>query len=46
MKIIEVNEFTNDYLDAIQQLLQLLTSEPHRFTEKDFRKLLACDNLK
>jgi len=44
MKIIEVNEFTNDYLDAIQQLLQLLTSEPQQFTEHDFRKILACDS--
>ena len=44
MKIIEVNEFTNEYLAAVQKLLGLLTSESHQFTERNFRELLACDN--
>ena len=44
MKIIEVTEFTNEYLDAVHKFLRLLTSEPKQLTETDFRKLLASGN--
>ena len=44
MKIIKIKEFSNEYLDAIQILIRLLTSEPLQFTEADLRKLLASDS--
>ena len=44
MKIIEVNEFTNEYLDFVRKLLCLLTSEPKQFTEADFREIIVSDN--
>jgi ribosomal protein S18 acetylase RimI-like enzyme len=44
MKIIEINEFTNESLEAVQRFLCLLTPEPKRFTELDFKALLASAN--
>ena len=44
MKIIEVNEFATEYLDAVQQLVRLLSAEPLQFTETDFKALLASGN--
>jgi ribosomal protein S18 acetylase RimI-like enzyme len=41
MKIIEVDEFSNEYLDAIQRLICMLTPEPYEFTEADYKALLA-----
>ena len=44
MKIIEVNEFRNEYLEAAKKFLSLLLSEPVQFTETDFRELIASGN--
>jgi len=44
MKIIEVTEFSGDYLDSVRKFLRLLTSEPKQFTELNFRELLTSDN--
>ena len=44
MKIIEINEFANEYLEAIRKFLGQLLSEPIRFTEADFKELLASGN--
>jgi len=44
MKIIEVNEFTIEYFDAVQKFLSLLNPDHHPFTEENYRELLACGN--
>ena len=44
MRIIEVDEFKKEYLDAVRKFLGLLLSEPVQFTEADFRELLASGN--
>ena len=44
MKIIEVNESTQEYVDAIQKFVCLLTSKPTPFTEEDLKKMLASGN--
>jgi len=44
MKIIEVNEFKNEYFNAALKFLGQLLSEPVQLTELDFRELLSSDN--
>ena len=44
MKIIEIKEFSNEYLEAINRLVSFLSPEPLRFTEIYFRKSLACES--
>jgi ribosomal protein S18 acetylase RimI-like enzyme len=44
MKIIEVNELTNGYLNAIRRMISSLSTEYHPFTEADFRELLTSGN--
>ena len=44
MKIIEITEFANEYLDVVHTFLKLLTPEEKRFAEVDFRELLASGN--
>ena len=44
MEIIEVKEFSNEYLHAISRLICFLVPEPLQFTETDLRKLLASDS--
>jgi ribosomal protein S18 acetylase RimI-like enzyme len=44
MEIIEVKEFSNEYLDAINRLICYLVPEPLQFMETDLRKLLASGN--
>jgi ribosomal protein S18 acetylase RimI-like enzyme len=44
MKIIEVKDYSDEYLDAIQRLTSLLTSESLQFTEEDYRELIASDS--
>ena len=44
MKIIEIKEFSNEYLEAINRLMYLLTSESLQFTEADYRRFLASDS--
>lgn len=41
MKIVELKEFSNEYLDAIRKLMYQLTPEPLPFTESDCRELIA-----
>jgi len=44
MRIVEINEFTQETLEVIRYLISLLTSEPIHFSETEFNELLSSDN--
>ncbi|MDR2231491.1 MAG: GNAT family N-acetyltransferase [Tannerella sp.] len=45
MRIIEVERFSGEYLDAIRKLLKMLMADPPSFTEDDFRAVIASNHI-
>ena len=44
MRIIEVTEFSNEYMEVVRKFISVLTTEPHQFTEEYFREILDSGN--